>query len=296
MNNEGQNKSRLGASLLTSISGGKTETDQEENPFNSVRPTEINKIDHPDEQGAEVFAESSERPERLKRTKKNGSSPLLILASLVAIAIGAYGVFLANGIGKKINATNLALTTHSEDITSRIEQIESAQKEVIADISNHADAIETKLATSEDISFVNNKINALTKEIDSIKSDLKLIKDEVGSQEAEIKTKEKYYKQLETQVKGLNNKVSTQQQVIQQKAVNFEPRPVYVDPTKLEDATVVSIDQWGASPMVVLRTSSGLWKSVAVGDVYAGWKLDAVLDGHAVFKKNGETKSVSAEQ
>lgn len=296
MSTEGQNKSRLGASLLTSISGGKVEIDQDESPFDSLRPTTIDKVGSRNEERCEAIDESNERPERLTRPIKSGGSPLLILGMLAALGISVYGVFIANGISQKLDSTSVALTNHSEEVTSRIELIESTQKEVKADISQHANAIEKKLATSEDIVFINNKINALTKEIDSIKGDLNSIKVEVGSQEAEIKTKEKYYKQLETQVKGLNTKVSSQQQVIQQKAATFEPRPVYVDPTRLEDATVVSLDQWGAAPMVVLRTNSGQWKSVAIGDAYEGWKLDAVLDGHAVFKKNGETKSVSAEQ
>lgn len=294
MHTETQKKSRLGESLLTSIQGGQGVP--EDDPFERTKATTIDESNMEHVIVADDAESISSRPEKLR--PKSGSSkrnPLMLVGLVIALAMSGYSIFTMKGFITTQQKHTAELKDNIVEQGTRIEGLQSTDSILGKKVDDHADAMENNVATKADIEFLSNKILALTKEIDSVKSNLNAISSQIGSQETELKTKEQYYKKLETQVQGLNTKVTTQQKVIQERVNPQVQRPVYRDSSIIEGAKVVSIDRWGTNPFVMLRDINNNWISVAVGDTYEGWRLDAVLDGRAIFKKQGESLTVSVE-
>jgi hypothetical protein len=282
-----QKRSRLSESLLHSIQGGQRDDDS----FASKQDMDSHDIPIVPESRNESF----NRPEKIDRlTGQRKKSVLIIVGIAIAIAIGGFALASVIKLQKQIASSATSVQSELVDQRSFLDQLSSKAENQVQKLGKQAELIDQSLATKTEIEQINNKISGIIQELDSLKTEFKSIHGKLGSQESVLKSKDKNYQQLESKLKGLNTKLSDQQKAIEE-SKKIPPKPIYLDPTVLENAKVVSIDRWGTSPFVMLRDATG-WVSVAVGDSYLGWQLDQVLDGSAVFKKNGESRTVSAEE
>lgn len=284
--------SKISDSLLKTIQGSSKEEDIVENDEAFAEADNVASINQAVSSAEKAEPEIVASPEPdIQSTKKSStnkiSTAFSVLAFLMAvIAGGMVGYLYVHHLGfevaisEDVNAVEGAIG----DLTSR------ADKHVgeIAQLSNDVSAIQNTVA---DINAMRSEVGDLKDSLIEVQSTIEDLSKSMGDQQGHISEHGNAIETLQKDLKILKDRHAAKK-IVKTPVVK---KPID-DPTKIEGASVASIDLWGTEPYVVLREDDGGWVPLTMGDYYRGWRFAGATEHGAMFKRGGKKKTLQVEE
>ena len=225
---------------------------------------------------------------KLKDMKQTGGKGLSAFA--IALAVGAIGISgfsiksqmdsqdLFSESMMSVNESIGTLTQESDERKSLVRQFDKT-------IKDNANKIKS-------IDNLRNEYSSLAQDISNFKSSFKDFQQSInGSHSRDVDDINEKLKKLDSMIQSLKNKPSTKRRVAIKK---LKAKPI--DKTKLEGATLASLDSWGTKPYAMLRDQSGQWVALTKGDYYKGWRFSHASGDTAMFKKGSKSRDLVIEE
>ncbi|MCG8612259.1 MAG: hypothetical protein MI864_17185 [Pseudomonadales bacterium] len=301
-------KTKLGESLMRTIDGGKsvdgTSTDRDNDDafeqasrndsahdFGGVE-NDVSIGEEPKNGGTEEIISTGgpiedsvrDKPEKVKRQKQKQAvgltGVLALLFAFVALAVAGY-LFISQNTGQ-------------EAVQESIESLDT----VIGSLNDKTDVLTVELSgTQRDVTTNSERllaVDGIRKDIQNLQTTITRLhgkldgfKDSLVSQGASIEKHQKEIVELSKKIENLNTRpTSTPRKVVQREPVEKGN----IDLSRIEGASVVSIDLWGAESYVMLREENNSWVPLTIGDYYKGWRLEGAIGSEAVFRKGSKTR------
>jgi len=141
-----------------------------------------------------------------------------------------------------------------------------------------------------------DKFGSLAEELRGAVAELKTLQSEVAQLSLNNKEDRSLLESFGGQLKGFGDKLKKfTTKPKRQKKVVKRHKVIRDDDSKVQGATLASIDTWGASTSVMLRDESQRWVAMNLGDTYKGWHLTEVKDGVAHFSKGNKSRELKVE-
>lgn len=231
------------------------------------------------------------RPKKLKTTSsKDGGSKTLsgaaIGLSLIAILGSGYSILSQSGIQEKLAEGIASVESSIADITDRTDLFQSNLSSVKQTVSENSAGLSKLDEIQVNVREISQAINMIQEKADQVSDQLKANKSSLDGHDQLISS-------LQADVKKLNARPKP----VARKAVSKpapKKKPV-VSRNSIEGATLATVDRWGASSYVMLRTSDGVWVPLQRGDMYKGWRFTGFTGEKALFKKGSTIKKLTLE-
>lgn len=236
----------------------------------------------------EVATPKQVRPKKVKYKNKDSSKGLGIAAlSFALLACAGTGYSLVSNHSFKITAQE-DLKAMNWTVGNLTEQSGS----MVADISSNKKAIDANQEKLADVDSMRSDFDALQDSFIALEADTISLSDVDVEFNGELMEQQKQLNELKVSFEKLQKKRTY---AAKKQATKKAAPKVVQDTTKLEGATLASLDMWGTQPYAVLRSADGKWIPLTRGDLYHGWRFNGGVGDEGLFQKGGKQRRIKVE-
>tara|TARA_R110002167_G_scaffold204404_11_gene408587 strand:+ start:4960 stop:5838 length:879 start_codon:yes stop_codon:yes gene_type:complete len=230
------------------------------------------------------------KPKSKPDVVKSGRAPAYIAMGMSAIAIAVSGLSFVSQKGLQAGMDEQIASVEDYVTDLRI-KTEGMQSQVAANTS----AVKQNTTQLQSISSIRGEMLIYNSALDQMKSDIESMKSTATQGQTLIGEQRTALESLTGRVSKLESRPVKVASKTVRKARPAPRKSPAVDVTKIEGASLSSIDSWGTQTNVMLRGEDGQWIPMSKGDFYKGWQFVSAKADKATFRNGKKTRSIKVE-